>query len=143
MTQPYRFSFMILGLPKLVNGGWGKSHWAVQSRERRYWRSAVAVCMIGHKPPVPLKRAHLTLTRFSASAPDSDNLAASFKSVVDGLVDAGVLENDRYENIGMPSYQWAPAKRGDGHITVEVVEIREDDIPNAALAQFGRILEES
>lgn len=120
MTEPYRIEFLIPMLPKMVNGGWGKSHWAVQAKYRRQWRDLIVKIATPHKPLEPLSRARLTLIRFSSSAPDSDNLAASFKHVIDGLVDAGVLIDDRFENIGMPDYRWEKAKPKEGKIVVRV-----------------------
>lgn len=77
----------------------------------------------GKKPPQPLPRARLTLTRFSSVEPDSDGLVSSFKHVIDGLVECGVLVNDRFSNIGMPDYRWSKVKPKQGAIHVVVEEI--------------------
>ena len=121
----FRIEFEISGLPKLINGGWGKSHWAVQAKYRREWRSLVSLIVATKRPDKPLNKAKLTLIRFSNTAPDPDNLAASFKHVIDGLVDAGVLVNDKYENIGMPNYLWEKTSPGKGKIKV-IVEAAHD-----------------
>ena len=103
----------------------GKSkHWAVMAAESKKWKRLVWFsCPHRVRPAEPLKRALLCLTRFSSAPPDPDGLVSGFKHVVDGLVDVGILENDRWENIGMPSYKWekVPAKRGK--IRVEVMEV--------------------
>ena len=71
----------------------------------------------------PLSRAKLTLTRYSSVCPDPDGLVSSFKSVLDGLVECGVLENDRFTNIGMPTYAWEKAPKNEGKAKVIVEEI--------------------
>lgn len=75
------------------------------------------------RPAEPLERAHLILTRHSSSEPDFDGLAVSFKPVIDGLVEAGVLANDKSGNIGQPEYRWFKAPMKMGFITVEVREL--------------------
>jgi hypothetical protein len=72
---------------------------------------------------VPLKKAKLTLWRLSASPIDPDNLAISFKSTLDSLVECGVLANDKLENIGMPDYRWEKAERKKGYIRIRVEEV--------------------
>ncbi len=79
--------------------------------------------MVGDKAPEkPLKKARLVLTRYSSNSPDFDGLVSSFKHVIDGLVDAGVIQNDKFENIGAPEYVWEKCGRRAGKITVEVFE---------------------
>lgn len=75
------------------------------------------------KPQLPLKKAKLTLTRHSSYEPDFDGLVSSFKQIIDGLVEAKILENDKRENIDVPCYLWKKALRGHGKITVRIEEI--------------------
>jgi Holliday junction resolvase RusA-like endonuclease len=65
----------------------------------------------------------VTFTRLSAVEPDSDNLIISFKSLRDGLVDAGVLIDDDSKCLDA-KYQWLPALPGKGsvHILIEEIE---------------------
>lgn len=116
----YGLDFTLSAMPPLVNGGYGKSHWAVQAGDRKRWRLAVKETVFFAKPSRPLRKATLRFVRHSATRPDSDGLVTSFKSVRDGLMDAGIILDDKYEVIGMPQYDWAYAKNGTGHVTVEV-----------------------
>lgn len=117
----YYLLFELKALPPLPNAdGYSKSHWAVQAGTRKRWREAVKNLLMFAKPSLPLWKARLTFTRFSASRPDSDGLAASFKSVRDGLIDAGVIVDDKYEVVGDPRYRWQYSNAGDGYVSVEV-----------------------
>lgn len=75
------------------------------------------------KPKWPLKKAKLTLIRYSSVCPDSDGLVSGFKHIIDGLVIGRVLVNDKFENIGMPTYLWEKAAPRGGRIRVIVEEV--------------------
>lgn len=68
----------------------------------------------------PFLRATVTLTRLSTREPDADNLMSSWKHVLDGLVEAGVIINDKPSTIGSPISLWKYAKRKDGKIKIKV-----------------------
>lgn len=118
----YELKFEIKGLPHSTNSI-GRKHWGAKANEARRWRRIVheTILFEGHqRPKTPLKRAELTLTRFSSVCGDADGIASSFKHVIDGLVDAGIIENDRIKNIGFPKYDWQFAKKGQGKISIHV-----------------------
>lgn len=117
------FSFSIQGLPKMTNPSGAKStHWRVRKAESDKWKKWVCAAInAGRKfKEWPLEKANLTLIRHSSSRPDPDGLVSGFKAVIDGLVVAGVLKNDKFKNIGMPNYMWQPAAPKKGFITVLV-----------------------
>lgn len=119
----YRLEFKINALPSSTNSI-GRKHWAVKAREAREWKTLVAIMSKSKGlPTTPLKKAKLTLTRGSSVSPDADGLVSSFKHVIDGLVYAKVLENDRMDNIGMPDYRWEKAPQNNGWISVVVEEV--------------------
>lgn len=118
----YYLKLSIPGLPQTINA-LGRAHWSVKAKESKKWRWCV-VLMVGDKTPEkPLKKAKVSLTRHSSSSPDFDGLVSSFKHVLDGLIDAGVILNDRFENIGAPEYVWEKSGRRAGKITIEVWEV--------------------
>jgi len=117
--QVYTLEFELSGLPKTTNSG-GRAHWAVKVKEARTWKSAVLFSIGTVLPPAPLKKAKLTLTRCSAIEPDFDGLVSSFKHVVDGLVLANVIENDKPSVIGQPEYRWEKAKPKQGKVRIKV-----------------------
>ena len=117
----YRLQFDIPGLPdtpnRKQNASWKSTHFRAKK-----WKDWVGVRCLGRKPVKPLPRARLVLTRHSSVEPDPDNLAASFKPVIDGLRYAGVIENDRSANVQI-QLTWRLAPASMGKISVEVEEV--------------------
>ena len=66
-------------------------------------------------------KPHIVFTRHSSREPDSDNLAYSFKSMRDGLIDAGAIEDDSPSHI-TTDYRWKKAKPGGGHVTIDLTK---------------------
>ena len=121
MREPFQCSLKISGLPRLQSG---VVHWRVRAKERKTWRDKVAWAIreAGVKPPsVALSRAHLSFTRHSTQEPDHDNLAASFKPVLDGLIGL-IIADDSPAVIGTPMYRWGSAPPRGGYVTIEVRE---------------------
>lgn len=119
----YRLILDLEGLPKMANHGSGAStHWRHAHKEAQYWQTYVAAKVGVFKPAKPLKRAKLTLIRFSSVEPDFDGLTRGFKSVVDGLIKAGVLENDKISNTGVWNCFWEKVGPKKGRIKVIVEE---------------------
>ncbi len=116
-------AFELPGLPRMTNNN-SRKHWSSQYREAKKWKMSVKTAIVFHRlqPAAPFKKAKLTLIRCSSNCPDSDGLVSSFKHVVDGLVEAGVLVNDKFENIGMPDYQWEKCSPNKGKIRIVVAE---------------------
>lgn len=125
MTSPYFLEVEIPGLPKRVNEINYKHRMAI-SREANLWKGLVAYAVRALRPPKPLKRAKLTLVRYSARCPDFDGLVSSFKWVLDGLVLARVIENDSMKVIGRTTYEWEPARPGRGKIRIRVEDVPEE-----------------
>lgn len=120
----YRISFVLPGLPKTVNAI-GRKHWAAKVREARMWKRLVWLVARPTRPKAPLSKAKLTLTRVSSVCPDSDGLVSSFKHVIDGLIEAGIIENDKYENVGMPSFVWEKGEPGKGFVRILVEGVQD------------------
>jgi Holliday junction resolvase RusA-like endonuclease len=120
----YSLKFEISGLPKPLNQML-RAHWTKREREKNIWQRSVWVKCWHLKPAAPLKKAKLILTRFSHKACDYDNLAASFKHVIDGLVKVGVLIDDTTQVTGVIEYHQEKAKPKFGKIRVEVLEREE------------------
>jgi hypothetical protein len=122
----YELSFELKGLPKMSNSNL-RGHWHVKYGASKTWKRAVWRACWHLRPPLPLKRAHLTLTRCSSSEPDFDGLVSGFKHVIDGLVEAGVLENDKPSNIGTPDCKWIKTAPRKGKIIINVKEIADGE----------------
>jgi hypothetical protein len=115
----YTFEFEIPELPKPINRQMSM-HWTAKGEYVRSWHAQVAAHIGKNKPAAPLKKARLTLIRFSSTEPDFDGLVSSFKPVLDGLIKCGVLEDDKPSNIGKSSYEWEYAKAKQGKIKVKI-----------------------
>lgn len=110
----------IPGLPPM-NTADGLSRWTRRKLRQRWVREVqVAVLASGQKPAEPWKRARVTITRCSSSEPDSDNLYAGAKFLLDGLKAARVIEDDKPSVIGMPACVWEHAPRGAGRVRINV-----------------------
>lgn len=122
--------FEIADLPKTTNSG-GRAHWAMKAKEAKKWKNLTKEaflrwCGENNYWKVPdLKKAKLTLTRCSAKEPDADGLVSSFKHVIDGLVEAGVIIDDKPSVIGFPNYAWEYARPKQGKIKVKVEALLE------------------
>lgn len=120
----------IPGLPRTANGG--MNNWRSRHYERKKWKEQVAMRCLGQAPKTPLTKARLRLTRFSTTEPDRDNLAASFKGCIDGLVLGKIIVDDKVSVVGQPEFRWekAPPKRGS--IRIEVWEVTAPETPPSA-----------
>lgn len=118
-----KLQITIQDLPKMPNSLIRK-HWAVITKEKNKWHTYVKLSLGINRPKVPLKKAKLTLTRYSMRAPDYDGLVGSFKYVVDGLVKAGVIVDDKVSVIGDSKYNWVKAKKVDQRIEVVIEAVR-------------------
>jgi Holliday junction resolvase RusA-like endonuclease len=119
----YKFVATIPGLPKTMNAIKGH-HWRTYSNQKKRWARQVARLTLINRPPrLPLKKVKLTLTRLSSAAPDYDNLVASFKPIIDCLVDFGFIVNDSMDVVGQPTYAWQKVKPLQGAIRIEIEEL--------------------
>lgn len=116
----YQIELKILGLPKTVNNTMGQ-FWRARYANSKKWRRLVQETSLFHKRPTqPLTKAIVTLQRYSSVAPDFDGLVSSFKPLVDGLVDAGIISGDTMDIIGAPTYQWFKVKPKEGYVVIKV-----------------------
>jgi hypothetical protein len=119
----YRVEFILPGLPKMKNLKRTMGHWAQAHREASKWKRMVKSYLNNKRPAKPLEKAKLTLTRGSSVEPDFDGLVSGFYHVIDGLVEANILVNDKPSNIGSPTYLWEKAAQGKGFVKIIVEEI--------------------
>lgn len=118
-ARKYSLSFELQGLPMMSNALL-RGHWRKKHAHALKWKRAVWAKCWHLRPDEPLVRAMLTLTRFSSREPDTDGLVSGFKHVVDGLVEAKVIADDRPSNIGIPNYRWEKVGNKSGKIKIEV-----------------------
>ncbi len=113
--------FTLFGLPKTINEI-GRKHWSFKYKEAKHWKQLVyQICVFHRIEALKLEKATLEFTRHSSREPDFDNLAGSFKHVLDGLVVAGVIKDDKPSVIGSPTFRWEKTKIKGGFITVKIM----------------------
>lgn len=125
MPAPFVLAFTLPGLPKLPNELGQRAHWRTVRRHTRAWKEAVAIGVGRCRPHEPLPYARVELVRASSREPDPDALAQSFKPIIDGLVTAGVLEDDSPAHCAL-EVRWTRAPPRKGWIGVSVREVRPD-----------------
>jgi Holliday junction resolvase RusA-like endonuclease len=118
--------FEMDGLPPMnTANGW---HWRRRKKAKDEWINKVYYAARNAIPvefrQEPLSRAKVTLIRCSTREPDFDNLVQGGKFIMDGLVKAGVILDDKPSVIGQPVYLWQKAspKQGKVRVRVEAVE---------------------
>ena len=80
---------------------WSRMHWAKAAEIKRQWEADVYYTAYGQRPKEPYKKAKVTITYFfkTKQRHDLDNYTPKF--ILDGLVKAHILLDDRAEYIGM------------------------------------------
>ena len=118
----FKLEVIIPGVPKIATNG-PHGHWSVRSRERKKWRHLVVLAIGQKKPSSPFERVFCTFIRATCREPDFDNLVASMKPIRDGLVDAGIVVNDKTSNMPEAKYIWEKAAKDNSHVRVIVEEV--------------------
>lgn len=97
----------------------------IRTRYRKDWHEKVywAVYQNGRRPSVPLTSVEVYGVRHSSQIPDRINTWYSFKCVVDGLIEAGVILNDSPHVIIRENYTWEYAPPSAGFISVRVLQV--------------------
>lgn len=114
------YEIEIHDLPKLPNATMYK-HWRTKHQEAQKWKKRVVeACTYAKITHLQLHHAILTFERHSSREPDFDSLVASFKHVTDGLVEAGVIVNDKPSIIGQSSFRWIKEKQKNAKIKVRI-----------------------
>jgi len=102
-----------------------RMHWRVKFVSLALWKAHV-VKHIGRTPAQwRIEQPQLTLTLFSLKEPDFDNLVSRWKPVIDGLVAAGIIQDDKISVIGSPTFHWRKVKKlKDQSIEILVSDIK-------------------
>lgn len=104
-------------------------HWAAKYSEAKKWKKAVFAEINFyriHLEHLPWQKVKLICVRHSSNEPDYDGLVSSFKHVIDGLVQGGIIQNDRPSNFASVQYLWQKAKPREGKITIQVERFDEE-----------------
>lgn len=119
MVDRLSISVRLSGLPSSMNSRF--KHWSEKAKEVKYWRRLAMATAWPSRPPRPLVNCELYCVRYSSGVLDYDNLVSTFKAVIDGLKDAGVIWNDGPKIVVRREYRQAKAEPRAGHIIVVVI----------------------
>jgi len=117
----YHQTFKLPFLPSLPNA-LNRKHWAVKTKEKNKIHTALLGITYKTKPLKPLTQARIIFTRVSSRQPDFDNLAFSFKYVLDGLTHAKIIVDDNPNVLSDISYRWVKGPQKLAHCLIEVIE---------------------
>jgi hypothetical protein len=97
-----------------------KSHWSNYRKMKEDYTNLVAWSIPDKKP---MKRVNIYITWYCKDKrQDKDNIAAGTKFILDGIVQAGVLKNDGWKEIGDIYHRFQVDKKNP-RILVRLVEI--------------------
>jgi len=114
----YSLEVRLEGLPKPTNRS--NVHWRVRAEHAKEWKQKTFTVCWHLRPPEPLTKAKITISRHSSVCPDFDGLVSAGKHILDGLVQAKILVDDKFAVIGQPNYLWFKERPKFGHIIIKV-----------------------
>ena len=95
----YEINLTLQTLPKSLNKTL-RQHWRGQRKAGKVWDLEIQIALRGRLPLQPLQKARIRIVRHSWRSLDFDGLVGSLKPVVDALVTAGVLLDDKWTVVG-------------------------------------------
>jgi hypothetical protein len=93
-----------------------RTHYHARNSYNKEWYNLIYWKTRSNLPPTPLERADLYFTRSFYRFMDNDNLTASLKPVVDGLVRAGVIKDDTWRVTGQWKIDQIFLPKRNGHM---------------------------
>lgn len=95
----FTLSLSIKCLPESLNKSL-RSNRHASNRKNKAWDSLIWAETYSMRPPKPLQKAKISLVRHSHRMLDFDGMVGALKPVVDALVTAGILVDDRWSVTG-------------------------------------------
>lgn len=89
------------------------------AKEKRTWTNSIALLCVGKKQ-FPSQVWLEFVWQVKNKNSDADNISASAKFVMDGLVQAGVLQGDSLKYIMSPVLHWY--EKGDNSVQVKIAD---------------------
>lgn len=105
-----------------------REHWAPRNRKTRAWRSAAMIVArsSGASYDVPVDLEVVVSKRRESSRWDPHNLWPTAKACIDGIVDAGLLEDDDTKHIRSTSIRAGEPDRLRPGMTITIRPVQED-----------------
>lgn len=95
----YKLHLVIQGNPKSLNQTIRSNHFRNYT-EKKKWEQIVCYLCKGKEPTRPLVKYNLKITRHASRMMDFDGLVGSLKPLIDGLILAGIIKDDGWQNSG-------------------------------------------
>lgn len=85
-------------MPLTLNQLMGK-HWRSRHSSFKTIHKLIHLLTIKSRPEKPISSARVSIWRHSSGTLDRDNLYFTFKPIIDGLVEAGVILDDGFDMV--------------------------------------------
>ena len=107
---------------KFMGKGSVKNHAHDYQQRKKYWAWLIMAAVGRNKPKKPIKRASVTITYYFPNLirRDPDNYSGKF--INDGLVNAGILEDDSFNNVNLSLRGKLDRDNPRTEITIEEIE---------------------
>lgn len=99
-----KITFFIPAPAKFINAN-DRLHYAPKAKLTAAWREAGRTAATGHKPMNPPVHITAHIQKQRGGRWDPNNLAPTTKAIVDGIVDAGILEDDSWKEVLGPDHR--------------------------------------
>lgn len=95
-----------IGVQKTDSNKIDGHHWAVKHTTRKSLKQEIALKTRGKCPVKPLELFTVHITRHCPARNflDYDNMVTSFKAILDGLKNAGIIKNDSWKYVTRENY---------------------------------------
>lgn len=97
-SNSFSLKFEISLMPLTLNQIMGK-HWRSRHTNFKTIHKIIQAITHNKKPLKPVQKAKVTIWRYSSGTLDRDNMFFTFKPIVDGLVEAGVIQDDGFDQV--------------------------------------------
>ena len=106
-------------------------HMTLSTVRNKQRQEMIAYVLEQGRPDIPMKKAHITITWRSKDKRkrDIDNLLAAMKGSIDGLIHAGVIEDDSAKELSYTLYyEWGEdVKENETVLDIEEVTVEENE----------------
>ena len=122
MNEKYRLTIFIDAIPESLNVSM-RTHYFQYNSKKKFWNELVRMHCINKLPKEPLKKAHLKITMHFWRMLYYDGFVGSLKPVVDALIYAGVISDDRWSVVGKWDVDQVYRPKKDGPLLkIEIFE---------------------
>ena len=110
---------IVLPLPPKCLSANGRGCWQARARATKKARADAALVASQYRPAKPAKRLTIQPVFFGCGRHDPSNLNVWLKAYLDGIEDAGLIENDR--GITMLPARQVPTTKGNQRVELRIL----------------------